>query len=287
LSAETVSVVIGASAPRAALVDCLKALEPQRDGVEVLVCASPPTPEEVRQQFPWARYLDFPGLLVPELWREGIDVAQGTIVALTIAPMVPAPDWIERIRAEQTSYDAVGGAIDPGERLRLRDWGEYFCRYTRDMRPFAARASDDLAGDNAAYKRELLEDRRELYRDGFWEPVFHRRLLEERLTLWHTPELVVYQGRSSGAWAFIRQRLSHGRKYGHQRGAHFSLARNAIGVAASPAVAALMTYRILRRVFEKGRYRDRALASLPYIVAFNVAWAGAEAFGHAEVVLRR
>jgi hypothetical protein len=287
LSAETVSVVIGASAPPSALSACLKALEHQRAGVEVLVCASAATPASVREQFSWARYLDCPGLLVPELWREGIDQAEGSIVALTIAPMVPAPDWIERIRAAHATHDAVGGAIDPGESLRLRDWAEYFCRYARETRPFPAGASDDLAGDNAAYKRALLERWPELYRDGFWEPEFHRRLLQEGITLWLTPDVVVYQGRSAGARAFLRQRLEHGRKYGNQRGATFTAARNAIGVAASPLVPFVLTLRIVRRVLAKGRFRGPLVASLPLIFAFNLVWAAAEAAGHAETLLRR
>jgi hypothetical protein len=285
--AESVTVVIGASAPPAALEACLGALEQQRADVEVIACSSTAVPAELRERFGWARYVERPGMLVPELWREGIDEASGSIVALTIAPMIPAPDWIERIRAEHARYDAVGGAIDPGDRLRLTDWAEYFCRYAREMRPLAPASSDDLAGDNAAYKRDLLLRWQDVYRDGFWEPEFHRELLKHGITLWLTPEIVVYQGRSSGTAAFVRQRLSHGRKYGHQRGATFSLTRNLLGVAGSPIVPFVLTLRILRRVFAKGRYRGRALASLPYIFLFNLVWAGAEAFGHAETVLRR
>lgn len=283
----TVSVVIGSNAPPARLEACLAALEPQLDeGVEVIVESSLACPTEMRDRFPWARFNVAPERLVPEHWRDGIDAASGQVVALTIAQMVPAPDWIRTIRRLLAEHDAVGGAIEPGDGLRLTDWAEYFCRYAPDMLPFEAHENVDLPGDNAAYGRSLLEGVRETYRDGFWEPVTHRRLAADGVVLWHDPSLVVRQGRSAGFAAFARQRLAHGRRYGHQRGAHFGRARNLVGVVAAPLVPALMTLRVLRRVFARRRHRARVLAALPVIVAYNAVWAVAEARGHLDLLRR-
>ena len=281
-----VSVVIGSNAPPESLEACLAALEGQRDRSEVLVVEGVATPARLRELFPWARFVERPGQLVPELWREGIEAAEGEIVALTIAQMVPAENWLAQVRAQHGEYDATGGAIDPGRGLRLTDWAEYFCRYVRDMRPFAARDTVDLPGDNAAYKRALLETVRERWRDGFWENVVHPHLAADGVALHQAPEVVVYQGRSAGWSAFTTQRLAHGRKYGHQRGVHFSRARNLVGVLASPVVPFLMTWRVLRQVFRKRRYRLRALASLPLIFSFNLVWAYAEARGHFDMLRR-
>lgn len=285
-SEPTVTVVIGSNAPPESLAACLEALESQRDGVEVLVQEARPSPDWLRERFPWVDFAAAVEQLVPEHWRDGIDRASGEIVALTIAQMIPAPDWIATMRRLHGEHDVVGGAIEPGPGLRLVDWGEYFCRYARDMPPFEPSGNVELAGDNAAYKRSLLEGIAETYRQGFWEPVSHRRLAADGATLWHDPSLVVRQGRSAGFAAFARQRLSHGRRYGHQRGAHFSRARNLVGVVAAPLVPALMTLRVLRQVFGKGRHRGRALLALPVIVAYNAVWAYAEAVGHADVLRR-
>ena len=285
---ESVSVVIAAAAPGPSLEAALEVLEPQLDDrVEVLVCEARASPQGLRDRFAWARFLEGPDALVPQLWRDGIDHSCGDIVALTIAQMQPADNWIDTIREEQRRVEVVGGAVEPGKRLRVSDWAEYFCRYSRDMLPFAARSNIDLPGDNAAYRRRLLEQNRELYRNGFWEPDVHRKLSADGAVCWHSPALVVRQGRSFGWGAFMRQRLAHGRAHAQQRGARFSRMRNAAGVLGAPLVPFLMTLRVLRHVSSKRRWRVRALTALPVIFSFNVAWAWAEALGHLDMLVQR
>jgi hypothetical protein len=282
----SVSVVVGSTSPPASVAACLSALEPQRDGADVLVCEAAAAPE-LRERFPWATFIERPAATVPELWRDGIDGSEGAIVALTIGCMQPAPDWLSNVREQQRHHRVVAGAIEPGPNLRAADWAEYFCRYAPDMLPFEAHDCPELPGDNSAYRRELLLDTRALYRDGFWEPVVNRRLVEAGETLWHTPELVVRQGRSAGMRAFARQRLVHGAAHGRQRGARFGIARNVVGVLAAPLVPALLTGRMLRAVLARRRLRARMLAVVALIFLFNVAWAAGEAAGHAQALRRR
>ena len=286
-SRPTVSVVIGSNAPEDRLATCLEALEPQRDGVEVLVREGQASSTELRTRFPWVQFDLTPRALVPEHWRDGIDRATGEVVALTIAQMIPAPDWIATIRALAGRYEAVGGAIVAASDLRLVDWAEYFCRYARDLPPFPVRESNDLPGDNAAYSRARLESVREVYRDGFWEPDVHRRLAADGVVLWQTPELVVALGRSAGFAAFLRQRVEHGRSHGRQRGAHLGKGHNFLRMLSSPLVPFVMTLRVARLVLGKRRHRARLVAALPLVFAFNVAWGLAEGRGHADELGRR
>jgi hypothetical protein len=281
-----VSVVIGAKASPNSLRACLAALEPQRDGVEVVVCEASASPPALREEFAWATFTHRSGALVPELWTDGIERANGRVIALTISQMVPEPNWIETLKG-YLQYDAVGGAINPGDDLRLADWAEYFCRYARDMAPFAPHSCLDLPGDNAAYKRDWLDRVRPTFQDGFWEPDVHRAMAAEGATLWHAPDVVVRQGRSAGWRAFSSQRLKHGRAYGNQRGVRFTRARNVAGVLGAPLVPFVMTSRIVREVARKRRYRLRAVAALPLIFYFNLIWAAAEARGHLDVLTQR
>ena len=178
----------------------------------------------------------------------------------------------------------MGGAIEPDAGLRLVDWAEYFCRYSRDMRPLQGHETLDLPGDNAAYKRAVLEPVRDSYRGGFWEPFVHRRLAKNGVVHWQDPALVVSMARSTGFAAFTAQRLSHGRQYGRDRGRGFSTARRVVGISASPVVPFLMTSRVFRLVLRKRRYRGRAIAALPLIFWFNSVWAFAEARGYADLL---
>lgn len=281
-----VTVVIGSNGAVDAVERCLEALEPQRSGTEVIVCEPEASRPEVRERFDWASFVEHRGALVPTLWTDGIERARAPYVALTIAPMIPSEDWLATVRAQLERHDVVAGAIDPAPGLRLADWGEYLCRYAKDMRPFEAHVCADLPGDNAAYRRELLVGARELYRDGFWEPVVNRRLAAEGAVLWHDPALVVWQGRSAGWRSFARQRLHHGRAHGGQRGAQFGTVRNLAGVLGAPVVPVLLTLRIARTVARRRRARTRFVLALPYIAIFNLAWAAGEAAGHVDALRR-
>ena len=126
------------TARRGSVERCLGALEPQVDGAEVIVCE----PTRARRRCASASRAHASSSArarsCRELWRDGIDAATGAIVALTISPMVPAPDWVAAIR-ERLGAGRRGrrARSSPGEGLRVVDWAEYFCRYARDMRPFA------------------------------------------------------------------------------------------------------------------------------------------------------
>jgi hypothetical protein len=280
----SLSIVVGSNGAPGSVGRCLAALAGQTDGAEVIVCESVPSGGDVRAAFPAVRFLERPGALVPELWRDGIDAATGAAVALTISPMRPAPDWVARLRERLSEDEVIAGAIDPGDDLRIVDWAEYFCRYARDMRPFARRENAEIPGDNCAYRRELLERTRELFRDGFWEPEVNRTLRADGVALWHDPGVVVFQGRSAGFGAFFRQRLKHGRAYGRQRGPRFGNGRNVLGVALACVVPFVLVARTAGEVFSRGRFRGRLLISLPTLFAFDVAWAAGEAMGHLDTL---
>lgn len=284
--APEVTVVIGSNGAADAVERCLASLETQRAGAEVIVCEPEASPAAVRERFSWARFVCRPGALVPELWTLGVEQASAPLVALTIAPMLAAPDWVATIRAQLERHDVVAGAIDPAPGLRMADSAEYLCRYAKDMRPFDPHPCTDLPGDNSAYRRDVLLQEREFYRDGFWEPVVNGALAERGASLWHDPALLVRQGPSAGWRAFARQRLHHGRSHGRQRGATFGVFRNVVGVIGAPLVPALLTLRIARIVAGRRRERARFVLALPAIALFNLAWAAGEAAGHADALRR-
>ena len=221
---------------------------------------------------------------MPELWRDGIGRARGELVALTISPMVPAEDWLASLRASLDACDAVGGAIEPAAGLGLADLAEYFSRYSRDMLPFTERSSLDLPGDNAGYRRARLVEVGGSWENGFWEPDVHRALAARGAVLRHDPSVVVRMGRSAGASAFLRQRLVHGRAFGRSRGRGSSTTANTMRIALAAVVPFVLLARTAREVVGRRRLRGRLVASLPLLIAFDVAWAAGEALGHFDAL---
>lgn len=278
----TVSVVVGSNGAPGSVERCLSALRDELAGVEVIVCEPSASPDEVRAAFPFATWHERPGALVPVLWRDGIEQANGELVALTISPMVPEPGWIESLRSAMASADAVGGAIEPASGLRVADFAEYLARYSRDILPFPPEESLDLPGDNAGYRRSRLQEVAASWQDGFWEPDVHAALDARGARLVRDPGVVVAMGRSAGASAFMRQRLVHGRANGRSRGAGSSRASNAIRVLLAPIVPLVLVARATRETFSRRRLRLRLLVALPYLVAYDVAWAAGEALGHLD-----
>lgn len=283
----TLSVVVASNGAPGAVERCLTALEEHLDAVEVIVCEPASSSEELRRRFPFATWHVREGALVPELWRDGIARATGELVALTISPMVPEPNWLASLRAGLSVSDAVGGAIEPAGGLRLVDLAEYFCRYSRDMLPFPEQFSLELAGDNAAYRRDRLQEVGDTWGEGFWEPEVHRALAARGAQLRHDPSVIVRMGRSAGASAFLRQRLTHGREFGRSRGRGSAGPVNLARVLLAAIVPLVLLGRTAREVFRRRRLRTRFVVCIPLLIAFDVAWAVGEARGHLDALRGR
>ena len=287
-SEPTVTVVIGSNAPPESLAACLEALEPQRDGVEVLVQEGRPSPADLRERFPWADFATAPDQLVPEHWRDGIDRASGEIVALTIAQMIPAPDWIATIRALHAEHEVVGGAIEPGRRPAPRRLGRVLLPLLARHAavPGAAATSSSPATTpptSAVAARGHRGDVSGRLLGAGLAPAAggrRRRALARPLARGAAGAL--------GRLRRVRPAAARARpRYGHQRGVHFSRARNLIGVLAAPLVPVLMTLRVLRQVFGKGATAGERCSRSRVIVAYNAVWAYAEALGHADMLRGR
>ena len=281
-----VSVVVACNGAPGALERCLDAVAPQLAGSELVVCSAAEQPEALRRRYPNAVWVVRDDALVPVLWRDGIARARGELVALTISPMIPRHDWLEALRAALADADAIGGAIEPAAGLRAADRAECWSRYARDMLPFTAAPSLDLAGDNAGYRRARLLAVEESWREGFWEPEVHAALAARGDRLRHEPSVVVEMGRSAGAAAFCRQRLAHGREFGRTRGGRSGAGANLARIALSVVVPFVLVARTVQEASRRGRRRS-LLPVLPHVLLFDAAWAAGEALGHVDALRAR
>jgi glycosyltransferase involved in cell wall biosynthesis len=222
-----------------------------------------------------------PSALIPELWAAGIHQSTGDIIAITTAHCVPDPSWLTgMLKAHKARAPAIGGAIENEKSAGVVEWAVYFCRYSRYMLPFPEGFVEEIAGDNASYKRADIDRCRHAWRDGFWEPAVHAALRQAGLRLLLVPSLVVYHRKSFGVWRFMQQRFQHGRQFGGERASRLGRRKRALYVALSPAIPLVFLVRITSHVLTKRRHRRELLLSLPILTLFLWAWALGEWIGY-------
>ena len=275
------SIVVGCRRSEVDPASSLQSLRGQlRHGVEVIVVDDGEGESEWGSIPGWTT-LHARDALVPEMWAAGLAQARGALAAFTTGSVVAEPDWVDRL-LEAGGSAAVGGAIEPNSSLTWVDWAVYFCRYTPYMLPLLQRDRLEIPGDNAVYRRDVLDGYRHLYRDAFWEPFVHSALRRDGYSLDFDAELVVRQSRGMSLRGFSRQRFRHGRAHGLQRSAGLGRARVMLDALTAPLVPLLLTARAGANVWRKRRHRVRFLAVTPVLLWFYVSWAVGELVGRID-----
>jgi glycosyltransferase involved in cell wall biosynthesis len=287
------SVVIASQNARHSIGECLSAILKQQKGREIeIVVADNSTDgsaDIVRSQFPQASVVSCPPAhLIPQLWEAGIRQTSGDIIALTSGHCVPDENWIDEIdKAHQTTYAGVGGAIENETSADLVDWAIYFMRYSRHMLPFSPEQVNDVAADNASYKRHAIDRCLASREDGFWETGVHAELRKRGDRLWRTPAIVVRHKKSFSFAGFMAQRFRHGRKFGVDRTIALSGAGRLMHIVSSPLIPVLYLSRIMREVLKKKRSLHKFLLASPLLLSFVASWSVGELSGYLTAPKRR
>jgi hypothetical protein len=283
LSDLALSVVIAAWPDLVGLTECLESLGPQRDATtEVIVVRLVGQPHEQVERFPWVCWSEAaPDRLIPHLWGQGMAGARGGVVAITTSHFRPAADWIAAIRRAHArlAAPAIGGPIEAPTGGALI-WATYFLRYSPYLGYRREQTVAEVAGDNASYKRSVLDGSPKLRQDGFWELDVHRRLRAAGEDIVFVPDIRVTLGTSIGFKRFLRQRFRHGQQFGHARFATRSpILRLAAGLA-SPLIPIVFLSKIVWRVGRSGRDFGPFIRSLPALLCLLLAWSLGEASGY-------
>ena len=280
------SVVVASQNARSTVLECLTALESQRDAgqPEVIVVdnSTDGTAEIIRSQFPHLKLIRLPDTaLIPELWEAGIRLSSGEIIATTTTHFLPQQNWVAQIqRAHRSPAVGIGGTIENDRNADLTGWAVYFCRYSPYMLPAAVGPVADIAADNASYKRWALERCRPARANGFWEARVHAEFRRLGLTLLLDPSIVVMHKKSFSLTGFVKQRFWHGRQFGRARATSSTSAGRLLYILLAPGIPLLLLARITRRVVAKERLLGKFLLSLPILVVFILSWSLGELSGY-------
>ncbi len=279
----SLSVIVTSYRSAALLEQCLAALVKQPDASEIVVAdCSPESPAEgLRTAFPTVRVLHFATRkTVPQLRWAGISASSGEIVAALEGRCVPTSTWCaEIVRTHAgTSAPAVGGPVELKPGASPFDWGLYFAEFGLFVPPVQPGDVTQLSGANLSYKRNMLEQSRNLLAAGEWEAALHEYWVGRGLPLRLSSAGVTFHNGMTIADAF-RMRFHYGWSYAAGRFARADVLRRGVYVLASPLLPAVLTFRVALHAHRKG-LAGRFWRSAVWVVAFNVAWSAGEFAGY-------
>lgn len=280
-----VAVVVADPEHNRRLNDCLEAYSRGLEPGDLLIVALAGGGEPARrvaERFPQAQVVSAPaGTLTPVLWSLGLSmVGDAALVRTTIAPCLPAEGWRgTMVTAHSHGESAVGAAIEPAGRLRLRDWAIYFLRYRNYLLPFRRCQVHDVAGDAASYLSAPLLERRSMWEDGFWENTVNADMAGAGETLVLDPDVVVTYAGGEGAARFLRQRLSHGIHFGRSRLVGAGLLRRLLFIILFVIPGGVFLLKIVRQVLSRTRARGQFMLCLPWLCLYLLAWSLGEWLG--------
>lgn len=282
-----VSIVVGTKNTEKSIVACIWSLLAQAEAAqaEIIVAdaSTDNTADLVSAEYPQVKLLrNQTDELVPVLWKQGLEASQAPIVAFTIGQCIPSADWLSHIlRVLEGSAVAVGGPLAGPKGGSRLDWGLYFSRYSRFLPSGKQGPVEDVAGDNAAYKRVALERCRSEWEMGFWENLVNARLRANGEILLWEPGMAVKFAVAENLGDIIRNRFRHGRHYASTR-LDNTLPKRVLRIAAAPLLVPVLLTRIYRRVREgQPGWLRQFWRSLPVILVILATWSAGEMSGYA------
>ena len=218
--------------------------------------------------------------LAPVLWGYGLMASERPVVAFTINQCVVQQGWARALLDGLDGADVgVGGRMELGADASRTARAIYFLRYSAFLATDdrTRRQVNDIAGDNAAYRRDALMQYG-TYAHGFWEIEPHHNMRSAGATLAMIPGMTAIFGGSPQLATFVRQRFAHGRHFGAWR-VRLGGRRPWQMALVAPLVPVAFFMRTLRRVRgHRGKTSALLGASGPFL-ALAAAWAGGEVSG--------
>ena len=218
--------------------------------------------------------------LVPVLWGRGIALARGTIVVLTTTQFRPRETWLDALlrRFDDATVVGVGGTIGLAARTGMLGRAVYFIRYSEHLPSATAPPPHDIAGENAAYRRDAVLRSYPGVAGGFWEVDAHRMMRAAGGRIVQARDAVLDFAPVLTIRAMLSNRFVHGGHFGAYRVRTLKWPRWR-AVVVTPLVPFVLLLRIVQRVWRAGRSATEVIAALPAIVPLLSAWAIGEAVG--------
>jgi glycosyltransferase involved in cell wall biosynthesis len=223
-----------------------------------------------------------PETAIPQMRAIGFQHAHGAAIAVIEDHILVPQDWARQIlRALATGAFVVGGSVYNAATTTTVDRAAFICEYSHLLSPRAGRDVDRLAGNNVAYRRELVERYAALLGAGPWEDCFHDALRRDGIALMCAPEIAVGHKMHYRMREYVSQRYLYSRALAGGTSTRLTVLQRGAGVVRSALLPPVLFARIIGRAWTSNRYRRELLQSLPFLAVFVCAWAAGEAVGYA------
>ncbi len=267
------------------IAECLSALDNQKCdfAFEVIVVdrTGDKTAEYIDEHFPRVELIKLSAPCgIPEMRAVGMAQARGEFLAITEDHCIVPENWLaEIVKAHESGYQVVGGAVENGSPARLIDWAVFLCEYSAFMSPIAGGESEFITGNNTSYQRSLIEQADESLKKDYWEYFLQDELKALGIKFLSVPSLVVSHKKEFGFLYFLSQRFHYSRSFAAMRKRKSSAARQIIYLLYTPVLPFHLIWRIARNVQRKRRNRKEFFLSLPLLLIFMSSYALGELAG--------
>jgi hypothetical protein len=275
------------------LAACLDGLHEIHDRCVAVLGEAMGTAVEWQRRFPRARFLDAPGLTVPQRRQRGVEIVPGEFIALLEDTSIPDAGWVEAVCAGFTrpQVTAVGGPVQLAPRLAGRflalGCGEYGRFHPQRMgllatAPVSAEGGAPvtrLPGNNLAYRRERLQQFLTASARGLIETEINATLRAQNYVLWMQPGMSVVYAAADRHNARLTTRFHHGRLFAGARVAGCGWGRRVTWFCQSLLLPAVLTVRAWSHM----RYAVRPAAwpvVAGWILLMESTWAVGESVGY-------
>ena len=254
--------------------------------VEFLVCSASDTSllNDVQQAINVRVIPAEPNTRIPLLWRDGIRKAKADKVALTTAQCIPSRQWIGQLLAYDLSENmvAVGGAIENVKNDNPVGRAIYLLRYVNYTKARASREVQDIAADNALYRKADILKHKDLLDIGFWEPSFHKRFISDGMKMRFDNDLIIVHRNRYSVKQFINQRFSHGAEFGMERAKSMTLVKRLMMIVLSPLIPLIFLKKIMNKARFDNQFNFGFNLDFFWLFVFILAWVFGETIGYGK-----
>lgn len=282
---------------------CLERLIAQQGNhtIEILVPVEHATRAEAAMapDFPQVRFVDygtpFEGVMPTDpLSRHrffdkrraiGLEHANGALIGILEDCGYPAPDWAAAMIAlhAENPEGVIGGAMTQGID-RLRNWGNYFCDFSRYHPPLKIKNPEYVTATNIAYKRAAIMSVRKMWEGGQYQEVkINWELRDRGVGLMLDDRAVTISHRRIDSVASVsRELFQWGRIYGQQRATEIGRLTKLKLMLGMPLIPFVLGLRRFRRQVSKGQNVDKYIKAFPIIFVLLFCHGMGELLGYVE-----